>query len=166
MTRNSLLALLSLLLMTAITRPLLPAFVDAAETPANEVVQEPAQQEGEHDEATVIAQNMDVIKKGMRRLRRGLKDKEQLPAALPIVMAMQEAAQICKTERPAMTDGIEGKEAQDQFVTEYRLGMIQFQNGLLMLEEAVLKGDADLAQKIYGKLKDAQESGHEKFTEE
>ncbi len=65
-----------------------------------------------------------------------------------------------------MTAGIEGEEAQAKFVKDYRLGMIELQSGLLMLEGAVLNGDAALAQKIYGKLKDAQESGHELFTEE
>jgi hypothetical protein len=167
MTRNALLALLSLLLMTALSRPLLSNFSSKTADSDGATAQQPTHQEGEeeHDE-TPLAKNMETIKKGMRRLRRGLKDQEQLPAALPTILAMQEAAHLCKTEKPAMTAGVEGEEAQAQFVKEYRLGMIQLQSGLLMLEEAVLNGDAALAQKIYGKLKDAQEAGHEKFTEE
>lgn len=167
MIRNTLLATLSLLLMTALSAPLLSNFVGASDSSTVATVQEPAGQEGEHDDATALAIGMEDIKKGMRRLRRGLKDAEALPAALPIILQMQEAAQMCKLETPAMTANVEGgEEAQAAFVKEYRLGMIQLQGGLLALEEAVLKGDAALAQKIYGKLKDAQEAGHEKFTEE
>ncbi len=166
MTRNTLLVTLSLLLMTALSAPLLS---NLASKPADgvdaAVVQEPAQ-EGEHEQ-TLLAKGMEDIKKGMRQLRRGLRKQEQLPAALPVILAMQEAAQFCKTEKPAMTGNVEGgDEAQAEFVKQYRLGMIELQSGLLMLEQAVLNGDMELAQKIYQKLKDAQESGHEKFTEE
>jgi len=152
--------------MTALSRPLLSNLSGNADAEGAKA-QEPAHQEGEHEhDETPLAKNMETIKKGMRRLRRGLKDEEQLPAALPVILSMQEAAHLCKTEKPAMTAGIEGEEAQAKFVKDYRLGMIELQSGLLMLEGAVLNGDAALAQKIYGKLKDAQESGHELFTEE
>ncbi|MBC8404208.1 MAG: hypothetical protein H8E15_03195 [Planctomycetes bacterium] len=165
MTRNTLLTLLSLLLMTALSAPLISGF---AQEPGDRTVGEKAQEPGgpdEHDE-TVLAKNMETVKKGMRRLRRGLKDQEQLPAALPLILSMQEAAHLCKVEIPAMTAGVEGEEAKATFVKEYRLGMIKLQGQLLDLETAVLNGDVAAAQKIFGGLKDAQEAGHEKFTEE
>jgi hypothetical protein len=168
MTRNSLLALLSLLLMTALSAPLIPGFTqEPGDSTAGEHAQEPgAHDDGQEHDETVLAQNMETIKKGMRRLRRGLKDQEQLPAALPLILSMQEAAHLCKIEIPAMAEGVEGEEAKATFVKEYRLGMIKMQGQLLQLETAVLNGDVAAAQKVFGGLKDSQEAGHEKFTEE
>jgi hypothetical protein len=160
MTRNSLLTLLSLLLLIALSAPLISKVSQEPEHGVEEPTPEHVEKE------SPLAENMEIIKKVMRKLRRGLSDEEQLPAALPLVVDMQAAAQLCKTELPVMAESIADEDERADFVKRYRLGMIQFQSGLLKLEEAVLNGDSVGAQRVLRTLKNAQEKAHEEFTDE
>lgn len=154
MTRTALLSLLSGLLLTALAAPVFSGPVQGA------AAQEP-EQEQEH---TVIEDQMKVIKGKMRSLRRGLRDAESLPSALPLVLEMQEAAQISKLEVPKMAESIADEKERAKFVTAYRQGMINTQKTMLDLEAAVLAGDLEKCAALYNALKDAQDKGHERFT--
>jgi len=158
MTRPILLFLLSGLLLVVSAAPV---FSGSAQEPAS---QEPAG--GAEEEHTVIEDQMKVIKGNMRKLRRGLRDAEQLPAALPIVAEMQAAAQIAKMEAPKMAMGIADEAERMAFTTAYRQGMIATQRLMLDLEEAILAGDLEACTAKYNALKDAQDQGHDKFTDE
>lgn len=128
--------------------------------------QEPAAQDPVEEESTEIEEQMKVIKGGMRKLRRGLRDAENLSAALPVIAEMQAAAQMAKMETPKMAMGIDDEAARMEFVTAYRQGMIATQRLMLDLEEAVLAGDMETCTTKYNALKDAQDKGHDRFTEE
>lgn len=150
MTRPALLFLLCGLLLAALSAPVLSG-----------PPQEPAAQE---DESTKIEEHMKTIKGGMRQLRRGLRDAENLPAALPIIIEMQQAAQMSKIEPPKMAAGIEDEKERAAFITAYRQGMIATQKMMLDLENAVLEGNLEKCTELYNALKDAQDKGHERFT--
>ncbi|MAW61301.1 MAG: hypothetical protein CMJ94_10755 [Planctomycetes bacterium] len=152
MTRPALLFLLSGLLLAALSAPVLSG-----------TVQEPAGQEEEH---TVIEENMKTIKGGMRQLRRGLRDAENLPAALPVIVDMQKAAQACKTEIPKMAASISDEKERAAFVAAYRQGMIATQRLMLDLEDAVIAGDLEKCAQLYDALKNSQDKGHDRFTDE
>ncbi|MCH2100773.1 MAG: cytochrome b562 [Planctomycetes bacterium] len=151
MTRLTLLFLLCGLLLAALSTPVLSG-----------PVQEPAAQE---EEGTVIEDQMKAMKGGMRQLRRGLRDAENLPAALPIILEMQQAAHISKTEVPRMAAGIEDEKERAMFVTAYRQGMIATQKMMLELEDAALEGNLEKCAELYNALKDAQDKGHDRFTD-
>lgn len=152
MTRPALLFLLSGLLVAALTAPVISGSW-----------QEPAAQE---EEGTVIEEHMKTIKGGMRTLRRGLRNAESLPAALPVILELQEAAHRSKTEVPKMAAGIADEKERAAFVTAYRQGMIATQKMMLDLEDACLAGDLERCTEIYNALKDAQDKGHDRFTDE
>lgn len=150
MTRPALLFLLCGLLLAALSAPVLSG-----------QPQEPAAQE---EEGTKIEEHMKTIKGGMRQLRRGLRDAENLPAALPIILEMQQAAQMSKTELPKMAADIADEKERAAFVTAYRQGMIATQKMMLDLENAVLEGNLEKCTELYNALKDAQDKGHDRFT--
>lgn len=152
MTRTALLFLLSGLLVAALTAPVFSGSL-----------QEPAGQEEEH---TVIEDQMNKIKGSMRQLRRGLRDAENLSAALPVILEMQAAAQIAKAEVPKMAASMEDEKERAAFVVAYRQGMIATQKLMLELEDAVLAGDMDRCAKLYSALGDGKDKGHDKFTED
>jgi len=152
MTRPVLLFLLSGLLVTALTAPVFSGSL-----------QEPAAEDHEH---TVIEDQMKKIKGSMRSLRRGLRSAETLPAALPVIMDMQAAAQIAKAEVPKMAEGIADEKERAAFVVAYRQGMIATQKMMLELEEAVLAGDLEKCAKLYSALGEGKDKGHDSFTED
>lgn len=159
MTRPVLLFLLSGLLVTALTAPLISGSLQQA--PA--VVSQEPEEDHEH---TVIEDQMKKIKGGMRSLRRGLRDAETLPAALPVILEMQAAAQIAKAEVPVMAHGIADEKERAAFVVAYRKGMIATQKVMLELEEAVLAGDLEKCAALYKALGEGRDKGHDSFTEE
>jgi hypothetical protein len=152
MTRPVLLFLLSGLLVTALTAPVFSGSL-----------QEPAAEDHEH---TVIEDQMKKIKGGMRSLRRGLRDAETLPAALPVILEMQAAAQIAKAEVPVMAKSIADEKERAAFVVAFRVGVIAMQKTMLELEEAVLAGDLEKCTLLYKALGEGKDKGHDRFTEE
>lgn len=160
MTRPVLLFLLSGLLVTALTAPLISGSIQSPV--AVSVAQEPE----EDHEHTVIEDQMKKIKGGMRSLRRGLRSAETLPTALPVILDMQAAAQIAKAEIPKMAEGIADEKERAAFVVAYRTGMIATQKMMLELEEAVLAGDLEACAKLYTALGEGKDKGHDRFTED
>ena len=137
---------------------LLPRAVDS---PFEEALQEPAQEE----EVGPLEERMLVLKRGMRALRRGLKDPEKDAASLEIVTEMAAAVGQGKILPPPMIESIpEGK--RDDFLLEYRKSMVSMQMELLKLEMGLLEGDREAAKSSYASLKEMEDAGHERFTED
>ncbi len=155
MSHKILFVTLSTLLLAALAGPLLPG------TSTSLLAQEP-----EHvEEETPLQQNMSVINKGMRKLRRGLRKAESLPAALPVILEMQAAAHFCKTETPPLAARLEGDE-KASFIQGYRLQVIGLQRLMLDLESAVVEGNMEQAQAVYQQMKATEDEGHEIYTED
>lgn len=137
---------------------LLPRAVDS---PFEEALQEPAQEE----EVGPLEERMLVLKRGMRALRRGLKDPEKDAASLEIVTEMAAAVGQSKILPPPMIEAIP-EERRDDFLLEYRKSMVSMQMELLKLEMGLLEGDREAAKSSYESLKEMEDAGHERFTED
>ena len=137
---------------------LLPRAVDS---PFEEALQEPAQEE----EVGPLEERMLVLKRGMRALRRGLKDPEKDAASLEIVTEMAAAVGQSKILPPPMIEAIP-EEKRDDFLLEYRKSMVSMQIELLKLEMGLLEGDREAAKSSYESLKEMEDAGHERFTED
>ena len=137
---------------------LLPRAVDS---PFEEALQEPAQEE----EVGPLGERMLVLKRGMRALRRGLKDPEKDAASLEIVTEMAAAVGQGKILPPPMIEAIP-EERRDDFLLEYRKSMVSMQMELLKLEMGLLEGDREAAKASYESLKEMEDAGHESFTED
>jgi hypothetical protein len=116
-----------------------------------------------HDDETPLMQQMQVLKSGMKGLRRSLRDPENRAGSLATVLEMQVASQMAKTEVPVMTGSLAEAE-REAFVAAYRADMVEMQKGLLDLELALLAGDDEKAAEVYQQLKDREDAGHERFT--
>lgn len=137
---------------------LLPRAVDSS---FEEALQEPAQEE----EVGPLEERMLVLKRGMRALRRGLKDPEKDAASLEIVTEMAAAVGQGKILPPPMIEAIP-KEKRADFLLEYRKSMVSMQMELLKLEMGLLEGDREAAKASYDSLKEMEDAGHERFTED
>ena len=137
---------------------LLPRAIDS---PFVEALQEPAQEE----EVGPLEERMLVLKRGMRALRRGLKDPEKDAASLEIVTEMAAAVGQGKILPPPMIEAIP-EEKRDDFLLEYRKSMVSMQMELLKLEMGLLEGDREAAKASYESLKEMEDAGHERFTED
>lgn len=120
----------------------------------------------EHEEVhSALDEQMEVLDKGMKKLRRSLRKDDELEASLAIVVEMQKAALDSKSETPPMIDKIsEGDRAS--FAIGYRKEMANLVRTLLDMEIALLDGDSDKAQSIYESLKEIKKVGHEHYTQE
>ena len=117
------------------------------------------------DEETPMHQQMEVIEDGLKSLRRGLRKPENNPQSLETVLAMQQAAWVCKGLEPAMMSSVPEAE-RAQFLADYRKDMAICMKAMLDLEIALLDGDNEKAQELYKTLKIQEDEGHEKFTED
>ncbi len=131
------------------------------ESPASQPIQEPAQEE----EVGPLEERMLVLKRGMRSLRRSLKDPEKNAASLEIVTEMAAAVGHGKILPPPMIEAIP-EERRDDFLLEYRKSMVSMQMELLKLEMGLLEGDREAAKSSYESLKEMEDAGHERFTED
>ena len=116
------------------------------------------------DPDEILIENMKVIEDGMKALRKQLSKPEQYPAALALVVSMQESALTCKLIPPPMTIGLE-QEERPAFVLSYRKDMIAMEEAMLALELALLEGDSEVVKERYKALRDLEEPAHERFTE-
>jgi len=148
------------------TLPLLILFLSflpprAVDSSFEEALQEPAQEE----EVGPLEERMLVLKRGMRSLRRGLKDPEKDTASLKIVTEMAAAVGQGKLLPPPMIEAVP-EEKRDDFLLEYRKSMVSMQMELLKLEMGLLEGDRKAAKASYESLKEMEDAGHERFTED
>lgn len=105
---------------------------------------------------------MEKLQQAMRTLRRSLRDKEQMPAALTATVEAQLAAHRCKALTPIKIDEL-AEDKKSRAKVEYRLQMIEVCRQLLELEAKLVAGDLAGAGEVYKKLKPLERSGHDKF---
>src|SRR5262245_8925510 len=114
---------------------------------------------------TELQKQMEVIDKGMNKLKSSLKDAAKNAESLATLIEMQKAAQASKTETPKMTTSLPEAD-RAKFVTSYRKQIIALQQKLLELETVLLDNDSAKAEQVYRALKVLEENGHEQFTNE
>jgi hypothetical protein len=119
----------------------------------------------EHHEESVLHENMELIEETLGRLRRELRDASNHRAALERVVVVQQAVLACKNETPPMAASLPEGERQ-AFVDAFRGQMITLMRGLLELEEALLADDNEAAQAALRKVREMEDPGHERFTED
>lgn len=119
----------------------------------------------EGEQESPLHQAMERIERGLKKIRREVKDAKSFDASLEAVVDMQNAAGETKLMTPPITEK-QPEAERAAFVKDYRKRMIAVQKDLLDLEIALLDGDAAKAQELVKKVSDAEDSGHEKFTED
>jgi hypothetical protein len=125
----------------------------------------PGEQE-EHDEhETELAGRMERIEDALKELRKHLKEESGYPAALAALAEIQGQALACKLLVPAAAAQVpEGERAA--FVTSFRRTMVDFLLRQLELEAALLDGDAAAVKAAFERLRDMEDSAHERFAPE
>jgi hypothetical protein len=132
-----------------------------------EIAQDPEHGGAEAEQAeekTPLVVNMEILRDGLRDLRRDLTDVAGLTARLDLVVAMQTAAKATKTLVPPLVEE-QPESERAAFVLGYRKEMIAVEEELLRLERAILDADLAAAKESYKKLKQMEEDGHERFSE-
>ncbi len=117
------------------------------------------------EEKTPLLLNMELLRDGLQDIRRDLSDATRLSERLELVVRMQSAAKASKTMPfPLAEEQPEGERAG--FVLAYRKEMILVEEELLHLERAILDSDLPAAKESYKKLKQMEEDGHARFSED
>jgi soluble cytochrome b562 len=111
---------------------------------------------------TEIQKHMEVIEASMKKLRRSLPKSEQNADSLKQVAEIQKAAKACVDLAPAMAANMPAGE-KDKFVAAYKKDMEAFIGEVGKLEQAVKDGKNEQAVEIHKKLKELEETGHEKY---
>lgn len=119
----------------------------------------------EGEQETPLHQNMERIERGLKKLRRDLKDATKNTTSLETVLEMQDAASKCKLITPPITEK-QPEAERAAFARDYRKQMIGVEKDLRDLEIALLDGDTAKAQELFKKVSDSEDTGHEKFTED
>lgn len=112
-----------------------------------------------------IAEQMEIVSGGLKRLRRTLKDSAQRTESLAILAEVERAALAAKQGTPPMTDTLPEGE-REAFVTAYRKTIAELLTRMLELEVALLDADLEKAQELYERVKAMENLGHARFTED
>jgi len=122
-----------------------------------------AEEKEKKSQDTELAKHMEVIEKGMKKLKRSLKDSKENEASAATAGEIKKAASECLKEVPAMAKKVpEGERAK--FVENYKKDMTNFIAEVGKLEDAVKAGKNEEAVAIHKKLGDLEDKGHEKYT--
>lgn len=117
------------------------------------------------DEESPLIVNMEVIEDGLRALRADLSDATKLTARLGLVLEMQNAAKAAKVLLPPIAEQ-QPESERAAFAVAYRKEMIAVEEELLRLERAILDSNLEAAKASYKALKQMEEDGHARFTED
>jgi len=122
-----------------------------------------AEEKEKKSQDTELAKHMEVIEKGMKKLKRSLKDSKENDASASTAAEIKKAASECLKEVPVMAKKVpEGERAK--FVENYKKDMTNFIAEVGKLEDAVKAGKNEEALAIHKKLGDLEDKGHEKYT--
>lgn len=116
-----------------------------------------------HD--TELAESMELVEETVGKLRRSLRDPEQLQTSLELVDGLQAVIMGCKLEQPSMTESLPEAD-RAAFVNEFRIEMAMLMTRSLELEIALRQGDNEAADAAFKALRRMEEPGHERFTRE
>lgn len=112
---------------------------------------------------TELAKHMEVIEKGMKKLKRSLKDAKENDASAATAAEIKKAASECLKEVPVMAKKVPEGE-RGKFVESYKKDLTSFIAEVGKLEDAVKAGKNEDALAIHKKLGDLEDKGHEKYT--
>lgn len=129
----------------------------------NSPAQDPEKQEQEPE--TELARQMEIVKDGLRSLRRSVRDPAKKADSLAAVIACERAIVAAKSEVPSMAARVPEAE-REAFVTAFRLEMLGLLENFLVLEKALLEGRNDELRDLYKVLKGLEDPAHERFTED
>jgi soluble cytochrome b562 len=111
---------------------------------------------------TELQKHMEVIEAAMKKLRRSLPKSDQNAESLKQIADVQKAAKACVDLIPAMAATVPAGE-RDKFVAAYKKDMESFIGEVGKMEQAVKDGKNDQAVEIHKKLKELEDTGHEKY---
>ena len=144
----------------------IPALPFTALTPAAHAADDAGKSSSEGGEKkkkeTELQKHMEVIEASMKKLRRSLPKSDQNAESLKQVAEIQKAAKACVDLAPAMAAGMPAAE-KDKFVAAYKKDMEAFIGEVGKLEQAVKDGKNEQAVEIHKKLKELEDTGHEKY---
>lgn len=112
-----------------------------------------------------LHEHMELIEEALGKLRRSLRDPARCDESLAHIALMQEKSLACKLLAPRLISQLPGQE-RAAMERDYRRVMVDFLIAQLELEAALLDGDHDGAKTAFKKVREMEESGHERFTEE
>ncbi len=112
------------------------------------------------EEVTVLHENMEVLGKGMKSMRKMMRKPEMKADALALCGKMQHAAAISFMNAPEKVEGLEGTELL-AYQADFKKRMLTVAGALVDLELALEKGDADAAKAVYRSLGAAKKEGHD-----
>ena len=110
-----------------------------------------------------LREHMESIEDAVKRLRRSLRDPANLAESLELVARMQSDALVCKGLVPPLADTLPEAE-RAAFCAAFRRMMVDFLGAQLELEAALLDGDAEKADAAFARVRDFEDTGHERFT--
>lgn len=128
-----------------------------------------AQDEGKEstvvDLDTELAKQMEVMDKGLKKLRRSLRKPESNADSLKTIEAVHKAAVKSKDMVPTMAAKMPEAD-RAKFVEGYKKEMEAVIKNLEAMQAAVKENKNDKAQELYTALKKQEDKGHEKYTEQ
>jgi hypothetical protein len=122
-------------------------------------------QEAQEGEETELAHHMEGIEDALKLLRKHLKDEAGRAPALEALGDMERLSLLCKGLVPSAARNLPESE-RSAFVTAYRRTMVDFLQRQLELEAALLDGDADGARTAFERVREMEDSAHERFAPE
>jgi soluble cytochrome b562 len=115
--------------------------------------------------ASVLEDEMIAANKVMKTLRPQIADPSKNASSLQMIEQMQKHFLAAKGMEPLRAKKVSESE-RPKFVAEYRKSMVMLMGEMLKMEQAVLDGKNDEAEKIFKGLTKVKADGHEKFQEE
>jgi soluble cytochrome b562 len=115
------------------------------------------------DEDTELAKHMEVIEKGMKKLKKSLKDSKENAASGETAAEIKKAAAACVDLVPVMARKVPETD-RAKFVENYKKDMAAFIEAVDKLSAAVKDGKNEEALAIHKQLGEMEDKGHEKYT--
>jgi hypothetical protein len=116
-------------------------------------------------EDTELAKQMEQMDDEMKKLRKSLKDAASNAASLESLTKLQQWTVTAKALTPAMAAAMPEAE-KAKFVAAYRKDMAGLLAAYAQIEVAVLDNDNAKAEELFKGLKQIEDDGHEKYSEE
>jgi soluble cytochrome b562 len=114
---------------------------------------------------TELAKQMEIMDKGLKKLRRSLRKAESNAESLKTIEDVHKAAVKSRDLTPAMA-AKKPEAERAKFVEGYKKEMDAVIKNLEAMQAAVKEGKNDKAQELYTALKKQEDTGHEKYTEQ
>jgi hypothetical protein len=117
-----------------------------------------------HGDETPLMKEMEKLDAAMQLLKRSVREPAQDEKSLEQVAIAEQVCLAAKALVPKMAAHVADAE-RTKFVAKYRREMAQLLVHFAQLETALLDGDHDQAKKLWSKLDELEQQGHDSFTE-